>query len=107
MSSDSDSDSDDDIIFDSTIISLNNKNLSNQNTIYNNKNEKKIRFNEQPTIHKMIVWSFAYRAARKSVWEIAARDRVRFRNRISNMEIILKPILNAEHRLKIWLQRFC
>nr|CAD7404789.1 unnamed protein product [Timema poppensis] len=43
------------------------------------------------TIHLMIAWDYAYRAARIGPWEQIARDRTRFQARISRMEDVLKP----------------
>nr|CAD7443570.1 unnamed protein product [Timema bartmani] len=44
------------------------------------------------TIHLMIAWDYAYRAARIGPWEQIARDRTRFQARINQMEDILKPV---------------
>ena len=41
----------------------------------------------------MWVWDFAYRNARKSSWEIIARDRQRFAARITRVGRILEPYL--------------
>ncbi|KAK0167525.1 hypothetical protein PV327_004912 [Microctonus hyperodae] len=65
----------------------------------------KVRFTFKPTIHKMIKWDFAYRAARKGPWEQAARDRERFNNRINFVGKILDPILLASHRQQIYKNR--
>ncbi|CAG2058332.1 unnamed protein product [Timema podura] len=50
------------------------------------------------TIHLMIAWDYAYRAARIGPWEQIARDRTRFQARISQMEDILKPVLSIKYR---------
>ncbi|WKA13542.1 MAG: protein phosphatase 1 regulatory subunit 15b like [Cotesia congregata filamentous virus 2] len=71
---------------------------------YNLKMKKKVTFNLKPIIYKIIAWDFAYRASRKSNWEVLARDRIRFRNKINTLELILTPILKVEHRLKVWLR---
>jgi hypothetical protein len=35
-------------------------------------------------------------------WKECARDRVRFRRRILETETVMKPVLNQEHRKKIF-----
>lgn len=67
---------------------------------------KKVTFNTKPIIHVMYVWDYAYRIARKSHWEIYARDRERFKFRIQKVETILISILKKEHRHKIYKKRF-
>lgn len=53
-----------------------------------------VRFAEtSPRIHTMCVWNFAYRAARQSPWEEAARDRERFKQRIRATSKIINPVL--------------
>ena len=42
---------------------------------------------------------------RKSPWMRMARDRLRFRRRIIQTELILAPILSEEHRLTIRMDR--
>ena len=39
------------------------------------------------------IWDFAHRNARKSSWEIIAKDRQRFAARITRVGHILEPIL--------------
>ncbi|XP_034935661.1 protein PFC0760c-like [Chelonus insularis] len=65
-----------------------------------------VRFNLKPTIHTIIKWDYAYRAARKGPWEEFARDRERFWGRIRGMGKIIEPILKKEHRDCIWENRF-
>lgn len=57
-------------------------------------------------VHPMIKWSFAYQAARKGHWEEYARDRERFKKRISNCEKILGAVLQPQHRLNVYNERF-
>lgn len=47
-------------------------------------------------VHPMIVWSFAYRQARKGTWELDALDRLRFQKRIEEVDKILTPVLLAK-----------
>lgn len=54
----------------------------------------------------MHTWSYAYRAARKGEWEMYARDRERFKLRVQKAALTLNPILDREHRLKVYEQRF-
>lgn len=65
-----------------------------------------MRFNTKPTVHVMHTWSYAYRAARKGEWEMYARDRERFKLRIQRTALTLNPILQREHRQKIYEKRF-
>uniref|UniRef100_A0A182ILC7 PP1c_bdg domain-containing protein n=1 Tax=Anopheles atroparvus TaxID=41427 RepID=A0A182ILC7_ANOAO len=68
--------------------------------------EKKVRFNMKPVVHVMRAWDFAYRQARKGDWEMAARDRERFRKRIDDLEPVLGPALQSNVRDKIYTERF-
>ena len=57
------------------------------------------------TVHLIIAWDYAYRAARVSHWMTMARDAKRFKQKIQSLEPILSPVLNPEHRMKIWETR--
>lgn len=63
---------------------------------------KKVRFSPVVTIHPLIVWDYASRAARRGPWEEMARDRSRFSRRISEVGALLERCLEKEHRAKIW-----
>ncbi|XP_030370361.1 uncharacterized protein LOC115620978 [Scaptodrosophila lebanonensis] len=67
--------------------------------------KKKVRFNLEPKIHVMYTWDYAYRAARKGDWQVHARDRARFQQRIQRISTILDPILCSDHRQKIYKDR--
>jgi hypothetical protein len=43
---------------------------------------------------------------RKCYWEVFARDRCRFKDRINQAEDSLKLVLLSEHRQKVYNQRF-
>ena len=63
------------------------------------KRKKKVYFkpdHELAVVHPMIVWSFAYRQARKGTWELDAIDRLRFQKRIEEVDKILTPVLLAK-----------
>ncbi|XP_043481666.1 uncharacterized protein LOC122510821 [Leptopilina heterotoma] len=68
--------------------------------------KNRVRFNLNPTIHKMVKWDFAYRAARLGPWEEMARDRERFKDRIYSIGRILEPVLSSHVRTQIWNERF-
>ncbi|XP_062994790.1 protein phosphatase 1 regulatory subunit 15A [Elgaria multicarinata webbii] len=63
---------------------------------------KKVRFSPVVTVHPLLVWDYATRAARRGPWEEMARDRCRFRRRIAEVGAILEPCLDPEHRAKVW-----
>ena len=44
-------------------------------------------------VHKLMHWTYAYKAARKGPWEQYARDRERFKKRIERVEVVLRPVL--------------
>lgn len=52
-----------------------------------------------PIIHKLYVWNYAYRDARKGKWMQAARDRDRFRRRIEELSRVITPILQTKINL--------
>ncbi|XP_053117782.1 uncharacterized protein LOC128329905 [Hemicordylus capensis] len=63
---------------------------------------KKVRFSPVVTVHQLLVWDYASRAARQGPWEEMARDRCRFRRRIAEVQAVLEPCLEMEHRAKAW-----
>jgi Phosphatase-1 catalytic subunit binding region len=68
---------------------------------------KKVHFNECCNkVHPMILWSFAYRNARKTYWEYFVLDRGRFQRRIQETAVIINPILDCNYRLKVYNERF-
>uniref|UniRef100_A0A8C8SU21 Protein phosphatase 1 regulatory subunit 15A n=1 Tax=Pelusios castaneus TaxID=367368 RepID=A0A8C8SU21_9SAUR len=67
-----------------------------------NRTAKKVRFCPVVTVHPLVVWSFASRAARRGPWEELARDRSRFHRRIEQLGAILAPCLEAGHRARAW-----
>ena len=54
--------------------------------------KKKVSFGNT-TVHNMYVWTYAYNQARKGQWHLITIDNARFKNRIQNVENILKPVL--------------
>ncbi|XP_038237507.1 protein phosphatase 1 regulatory subunit 15A [Dermochelys coriacea] len=67
-----------------------------------NRTAKKVRFSPFVTVHPLLVWPFASRAARRGPWEELARDRSRFRRRIEQLGAILEPCLDPGHRAQAW-----
>ena len=61
---------------------------------------KKVTFDSRPTVYVQYVWRFAYQQARKSEWEQYARDR--FARRILECEQIINPVLNSQHRERVF-----
>lgn len=60
---------------------------------------------ELVTVHVIVAWNYAYRAARISPWEVVARDSNRFKSKIQSLEPIISRVLRPEHRQKIWETR--
>lgn len=68
---------------------------------------KSCRFEVSKNVtHCMVVWTFAYKQARKGEWERYACDRIRFRCRIDVCNHIIAPVLDPLHRRKIYNERF-
>ena len=67
--------------------------------------DKKVRFNN---LVQTIIYTDDDESAnlRKAFWEIIARDRQRFRDRISETEECLASVLRTTHRVQIFNQRF-
>ncbi|XP_067275927.1 protein phosphatase 1 regulatory subunit 15B [Pseudorasbora parva] len=63
---------------------------------------KKVKFSPVVQVHKMHSWSFALQASRKGPWEELARDRDRFRKRISDTEKAIGYCFSLSHREKQW-----
>ena len=59
-------------------------------------NSKKVRFNENVTVHYMIYWDFAYREARKGTWKQEIADRCRFTRRVQELDLMLGPYLKKK-----------
>lgn len=43
---------------------------------------------------------------RKPYWEYFAVDRFRFENRVLNLQSIINPVLDHQHRKRIYFERF-
>ncbi|XP_053307486.1 protein phosphatase 1 regulatory subunit 15A-like [Spea bombifrons] len=67
---------------------------------------QKVRFSPVVSVHRMITWDYAYRAARKGPWEEYARDRCRFKKRITEAQAAFGFCLEPQHREKMWA-RLC
>ncbi|XP_069462165.1 protein phosphatase 1 regulatory subunit 15A-like [Ambystoma mexicanum] len=59
---------------------------------------KTVRFSPIVTVHPMIAWSYAHRAARQGPWEEQARDRCRFQRRIAETGAAIGYCLEPAHR---------
>lgn len=68
---------------------------------------KKVTFRDSCNeTYTLVTWNFAYRASRKQYWEFFAVDRMRFQRRINHLSTIINPILDKEHRCRIYNERF-
>lgn len=47
-------------------------------------------------------WTFAHHQARKGEWEMAARDRCRFKDRIRRSSELLNKVLDPVHRYEVY-----
>lgn len=84
------SDNSDEDLFDSGVNTMENA----KDCVDNCPKTKKIQFDTRPpVVHVMRVWSYAARKARESKWEVIARDRWRFKQRIDSVAKSLNPIL--------------
>lgn len=63
---------------------------------------KSVTFNDIAQIKKMYVWAFAYNSARKSTFVSDYLDKIRFKNEILEISVILLPILSAPHRKRMY-----
>lgn len=68
--------------------------------------ERKVQFNLKPEVHVMRTWDFAYRQARKGDWEMAARDRERFKKRILKTGDVLGIVFDKNVRDRVYQERF-
>lgn len=65
--------------------------------------KKRVRFASGPsfiTVHRIVAWDFAYRAARVADWSRCRMDERRFRKRIESLEPIISPVLADSHRAR-------
>ena len=70
-------------------------------------NPKKVHFKEDKLVELIVFPDYEESAdIRKAYWEIFARDRCRFKDRISQTEIELNKIIGSDHRQHIYDQRF-
>lgn len=60
-----------------------------------------VQFNPTSQVHILCVWTYAYKAARRSLWEQAARDRERFQLRIERMKKLITPVLIKKYNLYV------
>ncbi|KAL7023730.1 hypothetical protein ACKWTF_012755 [Chironomus riparius] len=69
--------------------------------------ERKVHFNLVPKVHKIVAWNYAYRQARRGdIWRQGAVDRERFAKRIAECSKSINPILDRDHRHRIFEDRF-
>lgn len=64
--------------------------------------KKSVHFDINVKILDMRVWPYAYHHARLSEWQRVAADRLRFQNRINQIDQKISPVLSEEHRLKMF-----
>ena len=57
----------------------------------------RVKFFEQPTVHNMHTWDFAYRESRKGEWIQKSADRERFKQRIQRFQNEFSKVLNRQN----------
>lgn len=67
-----------------------------------NSNKKSVHFDMNIKRLEMRVWLYAYHHARVSEWQRVAVDRLRFQNRINQINRKISLVLSEEHRLKMF-----
>lgn len=67
-----------------------------------NSNKKSVHFDMNVELLEMRVWLYAHHQARVSEWQRVAVDRLRFQNRINQINQTISSVLSVEHRLKIF-----
>jgi len=68
--------------------------------------EFKVKFNLIPKVNTMVCWDFAYRDARRGIWQQYAIERCHFKSRINKLESILNVVLSPSHRDTVFKERF-
>lgn len=64
---------------------------------------KRVSFNE---LKNEVYHIDSHHDCRSKFWEFVAVDRVRFHDRIINVSCIINPVLDHNHRYKVYMQRF-
>ena len=71
------------------------------------KSSKKVHFND---LHLVSVCYFTddeeAKESRRTYWEIVARDRFRFKDRIEHIEDEIRKIFSPRHRQRVYTQRY-
>lgn len=67
---------------------------------------KRVNFELKPDIFYMRKWDYAYREARKGRWHLFAIDRFRFQRKINEIEKLLSPIFDLDHRKAVFEERY-
>lgn len=58
--------------------------------------QKRVKFNDKPSIQHMHVWQFAYKQARKGEWEKTYSDKAHFQSRIDKLNETISPIFEKK-----------
>lgn len=69
------------------------------------KARKRVHFQDNPEIHCIVAWNFAYRAARIGPWKTMATTRDRFKKRVEELEQIFYEVFSKEHRGRVLAMR--
>ena len=71
--------------------------------------KKSVSFNEECNVIHLLDEEFEneeFKNYRKIYWELFAIDRCRFKRRINHTAKVIDPILNKEHRLRVFNKYF-
>lgn len=74
--------------------------------IQSEQRKTKVQFIDKLEIKTFHTWQFAYKQARKDIWQQAARDRVRFAERINKLSKIISPILKKKLETQILIMYY-
>lgn len=68
---------------------------------------KRVQFSDSSNVvYTMYTWSYAYREARRGRWQQDILDRMRFKRRLTDIELIVSRVLDKEHRYRVYRDRF-
>ena len=77
-------------------------NTNSESEVADLKTRKRVQFQDNPEVHCIVAWNYAYRAARKGPWEMIAITRDRFKKRVEESEQVFSHVFSVQHREKFF-----